>query len=97
MEIYRKRFGYHVVYDSDIFDAINFASENSFGYIVPDLMIPRFFPERFSQSERRCIREDAQSKNVSISLNAPSDYLNLGSPYPEDGKNHRLESDRRLA
>jgi sugar phosphate isomerase/epimerase len=54
-----------------------------FGYIVPDLMIPRFFPERFSQKERRRIREFAASKNVSISFHGPSDYLNLGSLYPE--------------
>ena len=82
-EISWKRFGYHVVYDIDIYDAINFASTNGFGYIVPDLMIPRFFPERFSQQERRRIRKFAASKNVSISFHGPSDYLNLGSLYPE--------------
>ena len=82
-EISWKRFGYHVVYDVDMYDAINFASSNSFGYIVPDLMIPRFSPERFSQSERRRIREFAASKGVSISFHGPSDYLNIGSLYPE--------------
>jgi sugar phosphate isomerase/epimerase len=82
-EIPRKRFGYHVVYDVDIYDAISFASRNGFGYIVPDLMIPRFFPERFSQSDRRRIREAAQSRNVSISFHAPSDYLNIGTLYPD--------------
>ena len=54
-----------------------------FGYIVPDLMIPRFFPERFSQSERKHIREVAASRSVSISLHGPSDYLSLGTLYPE--------------
>jgi sugar phosphate isomerase/epimerase len=82
-EIPRKRFGYHVVYDVDIYDALSFASRNGFGYIVPDLMIPRFFPERYSQSDRRRIREAAQSRNVSISFHAPSDHLNVGSVYPE--------------
>jgi len=82
-EISRKRFGYHVVYDVDIYDAINFASEHGFGYIVPDLMIPRFFPERFSGSERRRIQDFAMSKGVSISFHGPSDYLNLGTLYPE--------------
>ena len=82
-EISWKRFGYHVVYDVDLYDAINFASSNGFGYIVPDLMIPRFFPERFSHSERRHIREFAASKGVSISFHGPSDYLNLGTLYPE--------------
>jgi sugar phosphate isomerase/epimerase len=82
-EISWKRFGYHVVYDVDIYDAINFASRHGFGYIVPDLMIPRFFPERFSESERRRIRDFASSKGVSISFHEPSDYLNLGTLYPE--------------
>jgi len=82
-EVSSERFGYHVVYDINICDAINYASEHGFGYIVPDLMIPRFFPERFSLYERRRIRELATSKGVSISFHGPSDYLNLGSLYPE--------------
>jgi sugar phosphate isomerase/epimerase len=82
-KITRKQFGYHVVYDADICDAISFASRNGFGYIVPDLMIPRFFPERFSQPDRRRIREAAQSNDVSVSFHAPSDYLNIGTLYPE--------------
>lgn len=83
IEISWKRFGYHVVYDVDIYDAINFASSHGFGYIVPDLMIPRFFPERFNQLERRRIQEFAESKGVSISFHGPSDYLNLGTLYPK--------------
>jgi sugar phosphate isomerase/epimerase len=82
-EISWKRFGYHVVYDADIYDAIDFASSHGFGYIVPDLMIPRFFPERFSPQERRRIREFAASKGVAISFHGPSDYLNIGTLYPE--------------
>jgi sugar phosphate isomerase/epimerase len=82
-EISWKRFGYHVVYDVDIYNAIEFASRFGFGYIVPDLMVPRFFPERFSQSERRRIREVAASRSVSISFHGPSDYLNLGTLYPK--------------
>jgi sugar phosphate isomerase/epimerase len=82
-EISWKRFGYHVVYDKDIYDAIDFASKHGFGYIVPDLMVHRFFPERFSPSERRHTREVAEAKGVSISFHGPSDYLSLGSLYPE--------------
>lgn len=82
-KISRKRFGYHAVYDVDICDAIDFAGGHGFGYVVPDLMIPRFFPERFSQQERRRIREVAASRDVSISFHAPSDYVNLGTLYPE--------------
>lgn len=92
-EISWKRFGYHVVYDASIYDAIEFASRHGFGYIVPDLMVPRFFPERFSKSERRRIREAAASRNVSISFHGPSDYLNLGTLHSEVRKAvlHRIK------
>lgn len=72
-----------MVYDADILDAISFAGRHAFGYIVPDLMVPRFFPERFRKRERRHIREVATSEDVSISFHGPSDYLNLGAIYPE--------------
>jgi sugar phosphate isomerase/epimerase len=82
-ELSWKRFGYHVVYDADILNAIDYASCHGFGYIVPDLMIPRFFPERFDQSERRRIQQAAEAQNVAIAFHAPSDYLNLGTIYPK--------------
>jgi sugar phosphate isomerase/epimerase len=78
-----ERFGYHVVYDRDIHDAIEFAAGHGFGLIVPDLMIPRFWPERFDGEERRRIRRHSEDRGVSISFHAPSDYLSLGTPYPE--------------
>jgi sugar phosphate isomerase/epimerase len=81
--ISREHFGYHVVYDVDFYDAIKFAWKHGFGYIVPDLTVPRFVPERFSQSERQRIRKFAKSKEVAISFHAPSDYLNIGTLYPE--------------
>ena len=83
MDFPSERFGYHVVYDRDICDAIDFASSHGFGYIVPDLMIPRFWPERFNQQERRRIRRHASDRGVSISFHGPSDSLNLAAPYPE--------------
>jgi len=79
----RERFGYHVVYDRDIYEAIDFASNHGFGYIVPDLMIPRFWPERYTPSEVRGIRRRLDDRGVSISFHAPSDNLNLSAPYPE--------------
>lgn len=79
----RERFGYHVVYDRDIYEAIDFASSHGFGYIVPDLMIPRFWPERYALSERRRIKRRLDDSGVSISFHAPSDSLNLAAPYPE--------------
>jgi len=79
----RERFGYHVVYDRDILDAVDYAADHGFGYIVPDLMIPRFFPENLDRQERRRIRRHSESRGVSLSFHAPSDNLNLVAPYPE--------------
>lgn len=83
MEFPNERFGYHVVYDRDIHDAIDFASSHGFGFIVPDLMIPRFWPENYTEQERRRIRRHAGNSGVSISFHAPSDNLNMAAPYPE--------------
>ena len=77
-----ERFGYHVVYDRDVHDAINFASSHGFGYIVPDLNIPRFWPERIDHLERRRIRRHAEASGVSISFHGPTYGLNLTAPYP---------------
>jgi len=79
----RERFGYHVVYDRNVLDAIDFAAAHGFGYIVPDLMIPRFWPERLNQQNRRRIRRHASDRGVSVSFHGPSDNLNLAAPYPE--------------
>ena len=78
-----ERFGYHVVYDRDLYEAVDFASAHGFGYIVPDMMIPRFWPENYGPSERRKIRRYADAHGVSISFHGPSDKLNLAAPYPE--------------
>lgn len=83
MRFPRERFGYHVVYDKDIYDAVDFASAHGFGYIVPDMIIPRFWSENYGPSERRRIRRYADAHGVSISLHGPSDDLNLAAPFPE--------------
>lgn len=51
----RHLFGYHVVYDRDLYDAIGFAPQQGFGYVGPDLMIPRFFP--IDQGRKYIIRK----------------------------------------
>jgi len=83
LEFPNGRFGYHVVYDKDIYDAVDFAHSHNFGYIVPDLLIHRFWPENIGPSERRRIRRYAADHGVSISCHGPSDNLNLAAPYPE--------------
>jgi sugar phosphate isomerase/epimerase len=83
MEFPRRRFGYHIVYDRDIYDALDYASNHGFGYIVPDLMIPRYWPENYPEAERRRMREYAESQNVGVSFHSPADNLSLLTAYPE--------------
>lgn len=47
------RVWYHVVYDRDLLDALEYAHRHGFDYIVPDLTIPKFWPERVDASHRR--------------------------------------------
>jgi sugar phosphate isomerase/epimerase len=72
-----------VVYDKDIIDATDFAIAHGFGFIVPDFMIPRFWPERFNLEERNKIRRYLDDRGISISYHAPSDNIYLGVAYPE--------------
>ena len=94
-----ERFGYHVVYDRDIHDAIEFASSHGFGYIVPDLNVPRFWPERIDRAERRRISRYAEDLGASISFHGPTYGLNLTTPYPEvrQGVMDRMKACLKLA
>ena len=77
------RFGYHVVYDPSITNALDFAAAHQFGYIVPDLAVPRFFPENMNQDLRRSIKNRAESLGVSISLHAPGEGVDIVTLFPE--------------
>ena len=78
----RARVGYHVVYDPDPLDALEYAYEHGFDYIVPDLTIPRFWPEYIDDDERRELRRRSGDLDVQIALHAPLN-LDLSTIYPE--------------
>ena len=78
----RPKVGYHAVYDRDLFDALEYAHGHGFDYIVPDLTVPRFWPESLDASERRRLRRSIDDLGVSIALHAPMG-LDLSVIYPD--------------
>ena len=73
----RSRIGYHVVYDKNMKDAIDYASENGFTSVQIDLTMPKFFPEKYTPELRRQIREYGKKKNIEITLHLPGEDFSL--------------------
>lgn len=78
----RPKVGYHVVYDRDLHDALEYAHKHGFDYIVPDLTVPRFWPESLNISHRRRLRRSADDLGLFIAFHAPS-AIDLVSIYPD--------------
>jgi sugar phosphate isomerase/epimerase len=79
----RPKVGYHVVYDRDLHEALEYAHRHGFDYIVPDLTVPRFWPESFNASERSRVRRSAEDLGVSIAFHAPTAGVDLSTAYPD--------------
>lgn len=75
-------FGYQAVYDRDMFDAIDSASENQFDFVSFDLNMPRFYIDQMTRSDLDGKREYAAKKRVAIAFHAPGDNISLYADYP---------------
>ena len=76
------RCSYHVIYDSTLKEALQYASEAGWTGIAPDLGVPRFSPERINDVERAELRELSVEYSLEWSLHAPGDDVSLFSTYP---------------
>ena len=76
------RRAYHVIYDTSLIDALQYASSNSWTGIVPDLGVPRFSPERFLPEMREELREMSSTLSLEWGFHAPGDDLSLTTTYP---------------
>jgi sugar phosphate isomerase/epimerase len=74
--------GYHAVYETDYFEAINNAAENGFEFVQFELGIPKFFLDGLSNDNLTEIRDYAKSRNVIITFHAPGDNVSLFCDYP---------------
>ncbi|MHA2213612.1 MAG: sugar phosphate isomerase/epimerase family protein [Candidatus Thorarchaeota archaeon] len=72
---------YHVVYDNSLEDALNYASENDWTSIVPDIGVPRFTPEGYNQEQRSSLRDLSQELAVGWGFHAPGDDVSLSTTY----------------
>ncbi len=76
------RRAYHVVYDTSLLDALQYASSNNWNGIVPDFGVPRFSPERFLPKMREELREMSSALSLEWGFHAPGDDLSLTTTYP---------------
>ncbi len=82
MEALARR-AYYVIYDESLEDALQYASQNEWTAIVPDLGIPKFSPHRYTRTMRRKLRRLSTDLSVAWGFHAPSSDTNLFSYHPE--------------
>ncbi|MBN1349019.1 sugar phosphate isomerase/epimerase [candidate division KSB1 bacterium] len=73
---------YHVVYDPNLHDAIDYAASHGFHGIQIAIEVPRFSPERYSGNNRQAIRQHAEKTGVRIALHGPDDAASLFVSHP---------------
>lgn len=77
-----EKISYHVVYDVNLHDAIDFAARNGFSGIQVAVEVPRFSPERYTSANQSSIRAHAEKAGIRISLNAPDAVTSLFTTHP---------------
>jgi len=65
------KFGVNIIYDENIYKAIDFALKNKFSGIELWVVSPQFLIENYSKKERAKITEYSQKKNIQIQIHAP--------------------------
>ncbi len=76
------RRAYHAIYDESLSEALEYASQNEWNGIVPDLGVPTFSPEKYSERDRRELREKLQNLSLEFGIHAPGDDISLFTSYP---------------
>lgn len=69
----RIKFGLSIIFDKDIYKAIDFASVNRFSSIELWSVAPQFLIGSFSKKEKIKISEYAKEKKIQLQLHAPED------------------------
>lgn len=77
-----EKVSYHVVYDPNLHDALDFAAAHGFKGIQIALEIPRFAPQRFSENQRQALRQHAEKLGLQIGLHGPQDVASLYATHP---------------
>lgn len=75
--------GYHAVYESNYFEAIDIAKNNGFEFVQIDLGVPTFFLDNLKDNDLNEIRNYSRDKGVQLSFHAPGDNVSLFCDYPK--------------
>jgi sugar phosphate isomerase/epimerase len=76
------RRAFHVVYESSLVDTLHYAAKNNWTGVVPDIGVPRFSPERFSNKDRDALSGLATTLGIEWGFHAPGDDISLFLTYP---------------
>ena len=77
-----RRRAYHMIYDTSLHEAIDYASGNAWNGIVPDFGVPEFSPEKVAFYERMQLRQRAHELGIEWGFHAPGDDVSLFCTYP---------------
>jgi len=77
-----EKISYHVVYDSNIHNSIEFAAANGFTGLQIAVELPRFSPERYSKSNQQAIKAHAQTLGIRLNLHGPDEITSLFVSHP---------------
>jgi sugar phosphate isomerase/epimerase len=69
--------GFHSVYEKNIREAVDLASQYGFSSVQIDTTMPQFFPEKYDSKNRRIVRQYAEEKGVGIKVHAPTEDFSL--------------------
>ena len=73
---------YHVIYDESLMNALEFAADNGWTSIVPDIGVPAFSPDLIPQEERHLLRERSRELSIRWGFHAAGDNVSLFATYP---------------
>ncbi len=76
------RRAYHVIYDDTLQESLNYAADNNWTGIVPDISVPRFSPHLHSEKDRDRLRRSSEELSIEWGFHAPGDDVNLFVTYP---------------
>ncbi|MHB1455541.1 MAG: sugar phosphate isomerase/epimerase family protein [Armatimonadota bacterium] len=75
--------GYHAVYESNYFEAINLAKNNGFEFVQFDLGVPTFFLDNLTDNDLNEIKKFSKDNGIELSFHAPGDNVSLFCDYPK--------------
>ncbi len=71
-----------MIYDGSLMDAVEYAADNGWTSIVPDIGVPAFSPDLILAEERGSLMERSRELSIGWGFHAAGDNVSLFSTYP---------------